>query len=117
MHQESNREDGKVPMRYFRHCYDLYKMYFSFVKNEAFENIDLLNEVRTFTLAFYNRQWSKFEGAVPGTFKLYPNPNSISNLQKDYENMKQMIFGDSPSFEEVLTVIQKLETEINQLGK
>lgn len=28
-----------------------------------------------------------------------------------------MIFGDSPSFEEVLSVIKKLDEEINELGK
>ena len=58
--------------------------------------------------------WQKI---FPGTFKLYPNENSIPNLKKDYKNMKQMIFGDSPSFEEVLSVIKKLEEEINDLGK
>lgn len=117
MHQEANREDGKVPMRYFRHYYDLFKMYNSFVKAEALSDIDLLNEVRNFTMTFYYRKWSKFEEAVPGTFKLYPNKNSIQPLEKDYEAMKQMIFGDSPSFEEVLSIIKQLETEINQLGK
>ena len=117
MHQEANRVDGKVPMRYFRHYYDLYRMNNSFVKKEALNNIELLNEVRIFTITFYNRSWSRFEEAVPGTFKLYPNENSIPNLKKDYENMKQMIFGDSPSFEEVLSVIKKLEEEINDLGK
>ena len=58
--------------------------------------------------------WQKI---FPGTVKLYPNENSIPNLKKDYINMKQMIFGDSPSFEEVLSVIKKLEEEINDLGK
>ena len=58
--------------------------------------------------------WQKI---FPGTVKLYPNENSIPNLKKDYKNMKQMIFGDSPSFEEVLSVIKKLEEEINDLGK
>ena len=48
----------------------------------------------------------------PGTFKLYPNENSIQNLRKDYENMKQMIFGDSPSFEEVLSVIKNLKKKL-----
>lgn len=117
MHQEANRLDGKVPMRYFRHYYDLYKMYNSFVKPEALGNIGLLSEVRAFTMTFYYRKWSKFEEAVPGTFKLYPNENSMQALKKDYEAMKQMIFGDSPSFEEVLNVIKQLEKEINQAGK
>ena len=53
--------------------------------------------------------WQKF---FPGTFKLYPNENSIPNLKKDYKNMKQMIFGDSPSFEEVLSVIINLKKKL-----
>ena len=53
--------------------------------------------------------WQKI---FPGTFKLYPNENSIPNLKKDYENMKQMIFGDSPSFEEVLSVIKNLKKKL-----
>ena len=48
----------------------------------------------------------------PGTFKLHPNENSIPNLKKDYKNMKQMIFGDSPSFEEVLSVIINLKKKL-----
>ncbi len=92
-------------------------MYSSFVKNEAFKSLDLLNEVRDFTMTFYYRNWSKFEEAVPGTFKLYPNKECIKTLKEDYEDMKKMIYGDIPSFEEVLTVIKQLETEINQLGK
>ena len=53
--------------------------------------------------------WQKF---FPGTFKLYPNENSIPNLKKDYKNMKQMIFADSPSFEEVLSVIINLKKKL-----
>ena len=53
--------------------------------------------------------WQKF---FPGTFKLYPNENSIPNLKKDYENMKQMIFSNSLSFEEVLSVIKNLKKKL-----
>ena len=47
-----------------------------------------------------------------GTFKLYPNENSIPNLKKDYKNMKQMIFSNSLSFEEVLSVIKNLKKKL-----
>lgn len=117
LHQEAHREDGEVPLRYFRHYYDLYKMYSTFVKTEAFANLDLLNEVRTFTMTFYYRSWAKFEEALPGSFMLYPNKNSLIKLKHDYEEMKEMIFGDTPSFEEVLSTIKKLEDEINGLIK
>lgn len=53
--------------------------------------------------------WQKI---FPGTFKLYPNENSIPNLKKDYKNMKQMIFSNSPSFEEVLSVIKNLKKKL-----
>ena len=53
--------------------------------------------------------WQKI---FPGTFKLYPNENSIPNLKKDYINMKQMIFSNSPSFEEVLSVIINLRKKL-----
>ena len=48
----------------------------------------------------------------PGTFKLYPNENSIPNLKKDYKNMKQMIFSNSLSFEDVLSVIKNLKKKL-----
>ena len=53
--------------------------------------------------------WQKI---FPGTVKLYPNENSIPNLKKDYENMKQMIFSNSLSFEEVLSVIKNLKKKL-----
>lgn len=53
--------------------------------------------------------WQKI---FPGTFKLYPNENSIPNLKKDYKNMKQMIFSNSLSFEEVLSVIINLRKKL-----
>ena len=53
--------------------------------------------------------WQKI---FPGTVKLYPNENSITNLKKDYINMKQMIFSNSLSFEEVLSVIKNLKKKL-----
>lgn len=35
LHQEANRKEGKLPGRYSRHYYDLYKMYFTDIKNDA----------------------------------------------------------------------------------
>ena len=36
-------------------------------------------------------------------------------LRKDYDDMREMIFNDSPSFEKVLEQISRLETEINNI--
>ena len=114
LHQEAHRENKDIPRRYSRHYYDVHKMYYSFVKQEALNNIDLLSEVREFTKTFYNRSWSKFDDAKPGTFKLYPNNSFIDALKEDYESMKVMIYKDAPEFEDILVTIKKLEKEINQ---
>ena len=111
LHQEANRESGKIPQRYSRHYYDLYKMYYSNVKNDALNNLDLLDDVRLFTMTFYNRPWAKFDEAKPGTFKLIPK--NLDDLKNDYKAMESMFFREFPSFEEVIKVLKKLENEIN----
>lgn len=115
LHQEANRIDGEFPNRYSRHYYDLYKIYNSNKWNETINNLKLLDEVRKFTITFYNRGWSKFEEAKPGSFKLYPNDKYIKDLEKDYKLMAQMIFNEQPSFNEVMKVIKEIEKEINKL--
>lgn len=115
LHQEANRRDGKVPRRYSRHYYDIYKMFFSDIMVEALADFELLDEVREFTIAFYNRAWSEFEKARRGTFRLYPNDVCIKALKDDYDKMKKMIFStDVPSFEDILGVMRMLEGKINR---
>ena len=55
LHQEANRVSGDFPQRYSRHYYDLYKIYNSSIWNETINDIKLLDEVRKFTMTFYNR--------------------------------------------------------------
>jgi hypothetical protein len=46
--------------------------------------------------------------------KLVPPSFNLQTLEDDYEHMKNMIYGEKPSFKKVMSVIKKLETEINQ---
>ena len=39
----------------------------------------------------------------------------VDNIKEDYEQMKKMIFGSTPSFDEIIKEIQNLEKEINSL--
>ena len=111
LHQEANRENGKIPQRYSRHYYDIYKMCYSNVQTEALNNMELLDDVRLFTMTFYNRPWAKFDEAKPGTFKLIPK--NLDDLRNDYKLMEPMFFKDFPSFDEIIEVLKKLENEIN----
>ena len=64
-------------------------------------------------MKFYPRNWARYDLAKFGTIKLMPAQHSIKNLEKDYESMKSMIYGDCPSFDSILNTIQSLEKEIN----
>ncbi|MBR2277915.1 MAG: nucleotidyl transferase AbiEii/AbiGii toxin family protein [Eubacterium sp.] len=116
LHSEANRPVNKTLLqRYSRHYYDVYCMYNSPVKNRAFSNLDLLEKVVGFKDKFYRCPWAKYEDAKPGTMKLMPPQHNLKALEDDYKHMQNMIFGNKPSFDEIMTTIQKLEKEINEL--
>lgn len=116
LHQEANRpEHLNMPARYSRHYYDLYRMADTSIKQSAFESIDLLEKVVEFKIKFYPRNWAKYHEAKPGTLKLVPLKYRFSDLKKDYQNMKDMLYGDIPEFEDIIERLKLLEDEINNL--
>lgn len=116
LHTEANRpEDKKKPQRYSRHYYDLFRMHKSVYKEQALKDLSLLKSVIEFKKKFYPLSWAQYENAVPGSFKLIPPESNIENLNKDYQFMRTMIYGDYPSFENILMTLQDLEGEINKL--
>lgn len=116
LHHEANRpEHLDMPKRYSRHYYDLYRMAMSPVKTAALSRSDLLKKVVDFKMKFYPRAWAKYMEAVPGTLKLIPPEYRFAALEADYESMKDMLYGDIPTFHTVIEAVEKLEKEINIL--
>lgn len=116
LHQEVHREEGKpMPLRYSRHYYDLALMARSGVKEDAINNIELLNIVVEFKKKFYPVNWASYDTAKVGSLKLVPSHDRIEELRKDYKAMENMIFDKKLSFEEIFEVLDLLEKEINGL--
>ena len=116
LNQEAHRpSDKKMPLRYSRHYYDVYKISKTKYKEKAYSNLDLLKEVRDFKKKFYPVSWAKYDEAIPGRFTLIPSDERIKELKKDYENMKEMINDNSISFNDILIEIKKIEIELNLL--
>ena len=116
LHHEANRpENSLMPPRYSRHYYDLYCMLNSGVKETALKNIDLLYKVVEFKQKFYPRNWAHYEDAKPGTLKLCVPEYRITELEKDYQQMKEMLYGNIPEFGTILNDIRILEKAINQI--
>ena len=88
-------------------------MYHSPVYAEAKANLGLLQDVVDFTRKFYPRSWAHFELCKPGTMLLMPSEHAMPVMKADYAAMRNMIYGDYPSFDEILRIIKQLESEIN----
>lgn len=115
LHHEANRpEASEIPPRYSRHYYDLAMMTKSTVKDEALNNLELLENVVEFKKKFYPRGWAEYDNAKPGTLRLLPPAHRLSALKKDYVAMSHMIFDKHLEFDEIMEVLAKLEVEINQ---
>ncbi|MCL2149823.1 MAG: nucleotidyl transferase AbiEii/AbiGii toxin family protein [Dehalococcoidia bacterium] len=116
LHREASRPDDKAfPVRYSRHYYDLYCMSGSPVKASAFADLELLYRIVQFKEKFYRCSWAKYENAKVGTMKLMPPERSLAVLEDDYEHMQNMLFGVKPTFNEIISGIEKLEREINSM--
>lgn len=104
-----------IPSRYARHYYDLYQMSHSDVKESAFNRKELLEQDVRFKLKFYYSQNASYETARIGSLRLVPEAAAIDDLRTDYDHMKDMIYGEKPTFEEIMRAIAELESEINSL--
>ena len=85
----------------------------SLVKDSALNNPDLLVQVSKFKAKFYPRNWARYDLAKVGTIKLVPAEHSIERLKKDYTKMREMIYGEYPTFDAILDTLKKLQNEIN----
>lgn len=83
------------------------------VKKEALKQLDLLKKVVAFKMKFYPRGWAKYSEAHPGSLKLLPPAFRFEDLAMGYDSMKDMLYGEIPSFETVMVTIGELEKEIN----
>ena len=117
LHHEANRPEGNPqPSRYSRHYYDMAKMAESPVKAAALMDLDLLASVVAFKQRFYPRGWAHYELAKPGTLLLVPEGTVLTTVEADYQAMADMIFGDRPAFDHIMTILERLQDEINVTG-
>jgi len=114
LHQEHYRLEDKQPRdRYSRHYYDVVMMCKKGIKDSALADLALCEQVVEFKKKFFPCSWSKDDLAKSGTFTLMPNKSLTNALKKDYAGMEQMIFGEYPNFDELLSEIGALEKELN----
>ena len=117
LHQERFRTSERgEPSRFSRHYYDTYMMMqHSADCRAALQSPDLLHRVVEHKKRFYPRRWARYDLAVPATLQLMPSDDWLDYLRRDYETMQVMMFGESPSFDEIVDGLQSLEDEIHRM--
>lgn len=116
LHQVSNKPEGcGLNSRYSRHFYDIFRLANSSFKQSAFSQKRLLEKVAEFKRKFYPCGYAKYDKARIGSLQLTPPLHLLPALEKDYANMKEMIYGDIPDFSVILEGVAALEKEINNL--
>jgi len=108
-------KDKNVPLRMSRHYYDLFAMVDSSVYKKSLEKISLLKHVSDHKSLFFKANWAHYEEAKPGSLRLVPRDDQISQLKTDYRQMQQMFFEDPPSFESIVEKLRGVEDKINRI--
>jgi len=100
--------------RVSRHYYDIHRLLRSEVGIAAVANLDMAADCVSHARMFFNRSDLDLASAAPGTFALAPHDGMAAELRRDYAAMATMIFGDIPTFDEVMGSVADLERMVNQ---
>jgi hypothetical protein len=99
--------------RQSRHYYDVVRLYEHELGKAAVKDTELLLKVARHKEVFFPAAWARYAEAKPGTLRLVPPDDRLPELEQDYGNMREMIFGEPPTFEHLLDVLREIERHIN----
>jgi Nucleotidyl transferase AbiEii toxin, Type IV TA system len=117
LHKTAHRFDG-VPgwhpaARYSRHYYDVYRLARSTFAQSAIADVNLAQAVRDAANTFFPDNKANYDKFIPGSIRLVPASAAIPALAEDYRAMRDMIFGEIPSFDAIMTELRGLEERLN----
>jgi predicted nucleotidyltransferase component of viral defense system len=114
LHSEYYRpENITTAERISRHYYDLHRLSQTPISERAVDRLELLNRVVDHKKTFFRQARANYDEAREGKIHLLPHDARIAALNVDYEKMRDMFFGDIPSFNDIIKSLAKLESLIN----
>lgn len=117
LHEEFQKEAGKIKVEHMsRHHYDIIQL-----MDSKFAVI-ALNDANLFDTIVQHRKQINFLNYVDyskhsrGSINIIPPNKILSEWEKDYSQMSEsMIYGDKPSFQELLKEIESINSFINNV--
>jgi len=116
LHQYSHLPEHKtLPLRLSRHFYDFFCLLNSDIRGPALENSDLLSRVANHKSLYFSSKWASYDTARKGMLRLIPPERIRTELRKDYELMKTMLFREVPEWESIMDEIKEFEYSFNAI--
>ena len=115
-HVECHRVSTKVNSeRLSRHWYDLFMLADTPIGREAVADRALLEDVVKNKKTFYQAPYAEYDKCLNKQMQIVPVGQTFESLRVDYEVMKResMLYGDVPTFREIMERLRRLEEEIN----
>jgi hypothetical protein len=82
------------------------------IGQKALQNIELGKECAMHASIFFFDKDCQQNLAAEGHFSIYPSDQMIPGLRRDYDQMSAMIFGDTPSFDAILSSLESASKEL-----
>ena len=118
LHEEFQRPKEKVRVdRLSRHLYDLTKIMSTEYAGLAFKDMKLYEKIVKHRKQFFRVGGVDYEKHQPQFINLIPPDHIYSDWENDYNSMEEnMIYSESPSFEDLMSKIKSLQARINNLN-
>ena len=115
LHEETFRPADKPrKLRMARHYYDFWCLLRAGVGERALANTALFQRVAEHREIFFRHSWVDYSTHKPGTFRLSPPADHLPDWRRDYQDMLgPMFFGDTPTFEQMMTAASEFEKTFN----
>lgn len=102
--------------RMARHYYDLWSLISHGIAQKAAAHEGLFDRIVEHRKIFFRVSWVDYDTLRKGRLRLVPPREHFNDWRKDYEAMRtEMFYGAPPSFDDMLAVVARFESEFNKV--
>jgi len=116
LHEEYNRDESAKMRteRMSRHYYDLFQLSRQGFASETLRDNEFIEEIIEHRKYYSRIKRFDYNTLKRGNIRIIPRDEILTELKQDYETMRaEMIYGNPPTFEEIVQAMKNLQDEIN----
>ncbi|GHT48868.1 nucleotidyltransferase [Bacteroidia bacterium] len=114
LHEEFSKQNDLIRVeRMSRHLYDIVRMLDTPISDKALNNKELYKSIIAHRRMFIAMKDFDYDTLLPDKINIVPPESVIAKWEDDYKKMQTMIYGDYPSFREMIEKIKQLNETIN----